>query len=136
MNAGVFFFAVVLAFSAAESPLAAQDGGTLPAAVAPDSISVQVVPQQAPAAGAPERAVVGLDYTASFQNDSTSASFQEAGGGVKGIFFGTQRRTSNTLMIGGVGLALLGVSVVKGHPGALMGVAGLLSSIAGLYLAF
>jgi hypothetical protein len=56
--------------------------------------------------------------------------------GVKDYFFGTRKRSSNTLLIGGVGVGLIGVAVVKGNAGALLGVAGLLTSIGGLYLAF
>jgi hypothetical protein len=39
-------------------------------------------------------------------------------------------------MIGGVALAGIGVGVVKGDIGAIMGMAGLFSTIGGLYLAF
>ena len=66
----------------------------------------------------------------------SSAESQAADGGIKGYLFGTQRRASNTLMIGGVAIAGIGVGLVKGEVGAVLGVIGLLSTVGGLYLAF
>jgi hypothetical protein len=82
----------------------------------------------------PERITIGVARYALLPD---SAAMQDSTpGGLKGYFFGTRKRASNTLLIGGVGVSLIGVGVVRGHAGAILGVAGLLSAIAGMYLAF
>jgi hypothetical protein len=117
---------------------------SFPAAVAVES---QPIPAAAPTvivsaqsnvalSGVPLAASADVGVSNANGSPATPFSVQEAEGGLKGFFFGSRRRTSNTLMIGGVALAGIGVGVVKGDVGALLGIAGLLSSIGGLYLAF
>ena len=140
MSRSILCSIFVVAIAALSAPLQAQEVAvSVPVPVVMDSQPVGPAIEQpifmlaAPASMA-EMVTVGVTATAesSFEIQTQEA----AGGGIKNFFFGTQRRTSNTLMIGGVAFAGIGVGVVKGEVGALMGVVGLLASIGGLYLAF
>ena len=137
MRGGILSFVVILGFAAAATPLTAQGNETQPAPlVTADSSALPSAVSTDTTSRGPVHVSIGVGFRATEDHELLALGAQEAQGGVKGFFFGTRRRTSNTLMIGGVGLALVGVSVVKGHAGAIMGMAGLLSSIGGLYLAF
>jgi hypothetical protein len=63
-------------------------------------------------------------------------ALQDSTSGIKGFLFGTQRRKSNTFIVGGIVTSAIGVGVIKGHGGAIVGVGGLLMSIYGFYLMF
>ena len=137
MKAG-HFCAVLGAFAVISTTASAQVArveSTVP--VVPDSAVVSATPA-APTASlamaAVGRSSVGVQYTAAAT--ASLATQDSTSGGIKNFLFGTQRRKSTTFLVGGVALAGIGVGVVKGHPGAIMGVAGLLSCIAGMYYLF
>jgi hypothetical protein len=86
-----------------------------------------------------DRPVVGasrFSISAPDAPDFGAAAMQDSTSGIKGFLFGTQRRKSNTFIVGGIATSLIGVGVIKGHGGAIIGVGGLLMSIYGFYLMF
>jgi hypothetical protein len=138
MKRSLFCGLFVAAFAAFSHSVPAQEAPASVAAVKSDSASKS--PEvtgvaQVPVAPRSLAEVSSLGVAPTI-NTSASIQGQSSEGGVKNFFFGTRRRSSNTLLIGGVALAGIGVGVVKGEVGAVLGVMGLISTIGGLYLAF
>ncbi len=141
MKRGLACCLFVVAFAALLRPASAQEvAAPTSAAVVIDSIATAApAPSTTQVPSAPSsfagRVTVGVSPVI---HSSTGAQAQDAAaeGGIKNFFFGSRRRTSNTLMIGGAVVAGIGVGVVKGEVGAILGVLGVLSSVGGLYLAF
>ena len=128
----------VLAVAAPTIPAAAQEVSSPASAVIAgnSALALPVAPGQPVTAirSTAELFPIGASYSPGAVD--LQAPAQEADGGIKAFLFGNRRRTSNTLMIGGVTVAAIGVGVVKGEVGAAIGVLGLVTSIGGLYLAF
>lgn len=116
-----------LVLGLATSDLAAQDA--IAGAPVQDSLPTAVVAAEMTAPTLlVARAPLGVTIEAPVQDASS--------GGIKETLFGTPQRTSRSMFIGGIGIGLLGIGVVKGDVGAAMGVAGLLGVVGGLYFAF
>jgi hypothetical protein len=124
--------------------LSAQDQPASSTPAATDSAVANAVPPEVsasiaapPANAMATRVTLGVAATPGLSVELPLALAQDSNdGGVHDFFFGTQRRTSRTMLIGGAATSIVGVGVVKGEIGAVMGVLGLMSCVGGLYLAF